>query len=54
MNNLLLNLFMYLFKIFCGYIEPELVEPEFDNETKSYEPYFLYDLETFESSPLYQ
>jgi hypothetical protein len=50
MNNILLNLFMYLLETICGYTE----EKEIDNETKSYEPYFLYDLETFKTSPLYE
>jgi len=50
MNNILLNFVMYLLETICGYRE----EKEIVNETKSYEPYFLYDLETFTSSSLYE
>ena len=49
MNNILLNFFMYLLQIFCG-----VEEPAPKTESKSYEPYFLYDLETFESTALYE
>ena len=49
MSNLLLNLFMYLIEFICGHYTHETKNPE-----KSYDSYFLYDLETFESSSLYE
>ena len=49
---MLLNIFIYLFEIICGQTkEVEVVE---QNQEKSYESYFLYDLETLESCSLYQ
>ena len=47
MNNILLNLFMYLIEYICG-------TEKHENDVKSYESYFLYDLETFESTSLYE
>ena len=48
MNNVLLNLFIYVFEYICGYAESDI---QFQCE-KSYDSYFLYDLETFEIIPL--
>jgi len=39
---------MYLIEFICGTEQPD------KKEIKSYEPYFLYDLETFESTSLYE
>ena len=49
MNNILLNFFIYLIETLCGHRE----EIKIDNlDVKSYDSYFLYDLDTFEVTPL--
>ena len=48
MNNLLLNFFIYLIETLCGDRE----EIKIDIDVKSYDSYFLYDLDTFEVTPL--
>ena len=47
MNNIILNLFISLIEYICGV-------PEKNEEIKSYDNYFLYDLETFEITSLYE
>jgi len=49
MNNMLLNICIYLFEFICGQTKVEE-----QNQEKSYDSYFLYDLETFESCSLYE
>ena len=47
MNNILLKFFMCIVEFICS----ESIE---NTPEKSYDSYFLYDLETFESTSLYE
>jgi hypothetical protein len=56
MNNILLNFFIYLIEFICGNsIEKNIHEDIRDESSdKPCDAYFLYDLETFEQSSLYE
>jgi hypothetical protein len=56
MNNILLNFFIYIIEILCGYTEEKDIPDvkPYDSFVKSYDSYFLYDLETDEVVPLYE